>query len=123
MRDTVGWSYDLLHPAEQRLFREPSVFAGGWTLTAAESICAAEGGDGGLLPSLSSLVEANLVTANVGAGDEPRWGMLDVIREYASEEAQAHGEAVELARRHATAFAELAEAAEPELGGSSQERW
>jgi len=123
MRDTVAWSYDLLRPGEQRLFRQLSVFAGGWTLTTAESICTGDGGDGELLPDLSVLVDNNLVTVHERAGDDPRWGMLDVIREFASEQAQAHGEAIELARRHSTVFAELAEAAEPELGRSRQEWW
>ena len=123
MRDTVAWSYDLLQPGEQRLFRQLSVFAGGWTLTTAESTCTADGGDRALLPDLSVLVDTNLVTVHEIAGDDPRWGMLDVIREFASEQAQAHGEAIELARRHTTVFAELAEAAEPELGRSRQESW
>ncbi len=122
MRETIGWSYDLLQPAEQQRFRQLSVFAGGWTLTAAESI-AADGGDGGLLPDLSVLIDNNLVTVDEKADDEPRWGMLDVIREFAGEQAKANGEATELARRHAIVFAELAEAAEPELGRSKQESW
>jgi tetratricopeptide (TPR) repeat protein len=99
------------------------VFAGGWTLTTAESICAADGGDGEHVAAMSILVENNLVTLHEQAGDDPRWGMLDVIREFASEQAEAHGEAIELARQHTTVFAELAEAAEPELGRSRQEWW
>jgi predicted ATPase/DNA-binding XRE family transcriptional regulator len=123
MRDTIAWSYDLLRAGEQRLFRHLSVFAGGWTLTAAQSIRAANGADGGLLPDLSVLVDSNLVTVHERVVDEPRWGMLDVIREFAAEQSRAHGEAIELARRHATLFAELAEAAEPELGRARQEWW
>ena len=123
MRDTVAWSYDLLQPGEQRLFRQLSVFAGGWTLMAAESICKTEDDGGGLLSNLSVLVDNNLVTVQGRVGDEARWGMLDVIREFASEQAQTHGEVIELARRHTTVFAELAEAAEPELGQSRQEWW
>ena len=123
MRDTVAWSYDLLQPGEQRLLRQLSVFAGGWTLGTAESICAPNGGDGELLRDLSVLVDNNLVTIHERAKDDPRWGMLDVIRDFASEQAQAHGEAIELGRRHTTVFAELAEAAEPELGRSRQAWW
>jgi predicted ATPase/DNA-binding XRE family transcriptional regulator len=123
MRDTIAWSYDLLQPGEQRLFRQLSVFAGGWTLRAAESICTTDRGDGELLPALSVLVDNNLVAVHERSADEPRWGMLDVIREFADEQAQAHDETIELAGRHATVFAELAEAAEPELGRSTQEDW
>jgi predicted ATPase/DNA-binding XRE family transcriptional regulator len=123
MRDTVAWSYDLLKLGEQRLFRQLSVFAGGWTLTTAESVCTGDGGDGELLPDMSVLVDNNLVTVHERAGGDPRWGMLDVIREFASEQAQAHGETLELARRHTTVFAELAEVAERELGRSRQELW
>jgi predicted ATPase/DNA-binding XRE family transcriptional regulator len=123
MRDTVAWSYDLLQPGEQRLFRELSVFAGGWTLTTAESVCAPDGGGSELLRDLSVLVDNNLVMVHERAGDDARWGMLDVIREFASEQAQAQGKSMELARRHTTVFAELAEAAEPELGRSRQAWW
>jgi predicted ATPase/DNA-binding XRE family transcriptional regulator len=123
MRATIAWSYDLLQPSEQRLFRQLSVFAGGWTLTRAGSICTAEPDESELLLDLSVLVDSNLVTVPETADDEPRWRMLDVIRELAVEQTEGNGEAMELARRHANAFAELAEAAEPELGRSSQEWW
>jgi predicted ATPase/transcriptional regulator with XRE-family HTH domain len=119
MRDTISWSYDLLAVPEQRLFRQLSVFAGGWTLAVADSICASDGD--GLVEDQSALVENNLVVVDDTATDEPRFRMLDIIREYASERAEAHGETKELARRHAITFAELAEAAEPELGRSTQE--
>jgi predicted ATPase/transcriptional regulator with XRE-family HTH domain len=123
MREAIAWSYDLLDPNQQRVFRHVSVFAGGWTLTAAESIYRADDGGGGLLSDLSVLVDNNLVTVGGRAGDESRWWMLDVIREFAGEQARARGEAIDLSRRHAAVFAELAEAAEPELGRSTQEPW
>jgi predicted ATPase/transcriptional regulator with XRE-family HTH domain len=123
MRGTIAWSHDLLQPAEQRLFRRLSVFAGGWTLVEAQSMSRTASDEGELLSNLSVLVDANLVTVRDPPGDEPRWGMLDVIREFAGEQAVAHGEVDGLARQHAIVFAELAEAAEPELGRSTQERW
>jgi predicted ATPase len=121
MRQTIRWSYDLLDPRQRRLFRELSVFAGGWTPAAAESICTADAD--ALLQDVTVLVDNNLVTTGEDADAEPRFGMLDVIREFAIEEAESHTDAIELRRRHATAFAELAEVAEPGLVGSTQEAW
>ena len=123
MRDTIAWSYDLLEAAEQSLFRRLSVFAGGWTLAAAESIFAGDDKADLLLHDLSVLVDNNLATLRQDAGDEPRYRMLDVIREFALERAEAHREGTDLSRRHATFFAELAETAEPELGRSGQAAW
>lgn len=123
MRDTIAWSYDLLEPPEQSLFRRLSVFSGGWTLVAAESVLALEDDRDRLLSQLSALVDNNLVTLGNLPGEESRYGMLDVIREFAFEQAEAHGETTDLSRRHATYFAELAEAAEPEFGGSGQAAW
>ncbi len=123
MRDTIAWSYDLLEPSEQSIFRRLSVFAGGWTLVAAESVLALEDDRDRLLPQLSVLVDNNLATLRNLPGEESRYGMLDVIREFAVERAEAHGEATDLSRRHAAYFAELAEAAEPEFGGSGQAAW
>jgi predicted ATPase/transcriptional regulator with XRE-family HTH domain len=119
MRDAIAWSYELLPPEAQRLFRAVSVFSGGWTLSAAGSI--GHEARKGLLGATTTLVDNNLVALDERTRDEPRFRMLDIIREFAAEQAEAHAEADELARRHAALYADLAEAAEREQGGSSQE--
>lgn len=120
MRDAIAWSYDMLAPREQRLFRAASVFAGGWTLSAAEWIW--DENLDGMLEGITALVDNNLV-ANDGRSDEPRFQMLDVIREFAAEQAEGHAEAHALGRSHAAFFANLAEAAQREQGLAAQESW
>jgi predicted ATPase len=90
LRATIEWSYDLLSPDEQRLFRALSVFSGGCTLEAAEEVCDAD------LDSLQSLVDKSLLRFT-----EERFWMLETIREYASERLEAAGEAPRVNRRHA----------------------
>jgi predicted ATPase len=81
LRATIDWSLFRLSESEQRLFRRMSVFAGGCTLSAIETVC----GDGDivstLLPRLASLVDANLVRSNAPCGSQLRFGMLETIRE------------------------------------------
>jgi predicted ATPase/transcriptional regulator with XRE-family HTH domain len=120
MRDTVAWSYHLLEPEAQRLFAQLSVFAGGWTLEATETVCGARGTD--RLEGTRALVDESLVFV-ADTADEPRYGMLDVIREFAAERREEADDAAELPRRHADYFAALAEEAEPQLGAAAQERW
>ena len=121
MRDAIAWSHDLLASREQRLFRAVSVFAGGWTISAAEWIWN-ENRDG-LLEEITALVDNNLVATDERSIGEPRFQMLDVIREFAAEQADAHGETHVLGRGHADYFADLAEVAEREQGGAAQESW
>jgi predicted ATPase len=104
LRATIEWSYELLSPAEQRLFARLSVFAGGCTLEAAEEICDAE------VDILQSLVEKSLLRFT----DERYW-MLETIREYASEWLAASGEGVELGRRHAQHLLDCGRALAPYL--------
>jgi predicted ATPase/DNA-binding XRE family transcriptional regulator len=120
MRDTVAWSYHLLDPEAQRLFERLSVFAGGWTLEATEAVCGSRGTD--TLDGMRALVDEGLVFVADTAG-EPRYGMLDVIREFAAEQLEEAGDARELPHRHAEYFATLAEEAEPQLGAAAQETW
>ena len=109
MRDAVAWSYELLSPAEQRLFRRLAIFAGGWTLEAAEAICAESEESPSVLEELTALVNQSLLRSE-RLTEKPRFTMLEVIREYAQEQLQIHGEAEALYRRHAAYYLRLAEA-------------
>jgi predicted ATPase/DNA-binding CsgD family transcriptional regulator len=102
MRATIDWSYHLLAPAEQRLFRRLAVFVGGWTLAAAGAVCDRDG-DLGLdtLDGLQSLIDKSLVRQVEGPNGEPRFRRLETIREYALELLQASGEEPILRRHHA----------------------
>ena len=121
MRDAIAWSYDMLAPREQRLFRAASVFAGGWTLSAAEWIW--DDNLDGMLEEMTALVDNNLVGIDARSNHEPRFQMLDVIREFAAEQAERHGETHALGGSHAAFFANLAEAAQREQGLAAQESW
>jgi predicted ATPase/transcriptional regulator with XRE-family HTH domain len=123
MRDTVAWSYDLLDPTEQSLFRHLSVFAGGWTMESARSVCMPESELGEVFAGMSALVDKSLVSLREHPSEEPRYDMLDVIREYAAEQLQDLDGTDEALSRHAEYFVEMAERAEREIGKAGQERW
>jgi predicted ATPase len=112
LRAAIDWSHDLLSEQDQMLLARLSVFAGGWTLEAAEAIC---DGDLDVIDGLSSLVDKSLVRLE-GTEEEPRFAMLETIREYARERLEASGEA-ETRRRHAEHFLGFAEQLEPALVG------
>jgi predicted ATPase len=124
LRATLAWSYDLLGSGEQQLYRRLAVFAGGWTLEAAEGVC----GGGGLptdevLDRLQVLVDSSLVHRLDAPTSEPRFGMLETVREFAQEVLEASDEAPAQRRRHATHVLALAEQAEPHLAGADQRTW
>ncbi len=124
LRDTIAWSYDLLGESEQALFRRLAVFSGGFTLDVADAVCdpaRALGGD--ILDDVASLVDKSLVRQGAGSDDEPRFSMLETIREYALERLAESGEAEIVRRQHAAFFLALAEQAEPELRGPRQAAW
>jgi tetratricopeptide (TPR) repeat protein len=108
LRSTLEWSYDLLSDDERVLFARLAVFAGGWTLEAAEHICGGEGLD--ILATLSALVDENLVRRLARDG-EPRFAMLETIHEYATELLASSGHAGTLRERHARHVLERTEAA------------
>ena len=111
LRATIDWSFDLLEPAEQRLFERLAVFVGGCTIEAAHSVC---GDDHEIVDGLASLTEKGL-TRLEGTDEEPRFSMLETIREYALERLEDSGEASGRRQRHADYFLALAEEAEPNL--------
>ncbi len=135
LRGVLDWSYDLLSPAEGALLRRLAVFAGGWTLHAAELVCAegvAEADDVVLL--LSALVDKSLVGAPADGREErdgrdgreepaPRYRLLETVRQYARERLVESGEARAVEQRHAAAYLALAERAAPELIGPRQQGW
>jgi tetratricopeptide (TPR) repeat protein len=127
MRATLDWSRDLLSEPERELFRRLSAFSGGFSLEAAEAVgTAAAGSDAveDVLDLLGTLVEQSLVVAEHGSGgDEPRYGMLEPVRQYAVEKLKESGKAEETRRRHAAFFLYLAERAVPELRGPRQGGW
>ena len=106
LRATIEWSYELLPDAERALFAQLSVFVGGCRLDAAEALCK---GDLEILDGLQSLVENSLLRRRADSDGEPRFWMLETIRDYACELLEAEGNAEEAGRRHAVYFAETAE--------------
>jgi predicted ATPase len=128
LRDTIAWSYDLLDEAEQRLFRRLAVFVGGCTLEAAEKVCDM-GGDlrMDVLDGMASLLDKNLIRQQEGEAPrgypEPRFDMLETIREYALERLNESGEAQAIRQAHASFYLALAVEAEPTLRGALQSLW
>ncbi|HEX9380049.1 MAG TPA: BTAD domain-containing putative transcriptional regulator [Gaiellaceae bacterium] len=120
LRMTLDWSYDLLDPDAQRLFARLGVFAGGCTLPSAEAVC---DGDGSVLEGLAALVDESLVVQRETLAGEPRFSMLEIVREYALERLSTSGEGEETRRRHLEHFVVFAEQAEPELIGANQIEW
>ncbi len=124
IRATITWSYDLLQPAEQRLFMRLAVFVGGWTVEGAEAVCTVAGDlDIDVLEGLQALLDQSLLRPPVGQDGEPRFHRYETIREYARERLQASGELEALARKHATYYLGLTEAAEPKLTSGKRDTW
>jgi predicted ATPase/DNA-binding XRE family transcriptional regulator len=135
LRAAIAWSYDLLSAEEQMLFRRLAVFAGSWTLAAAEAVCATpEGADPlglNLLDGMGLLVDKSLVQRreDADAVTPPHFRLLETLREYALERLEAIGvpdgrsEAEVLRRAHAWYYVTLAERAEPGrwMGAARQE--
>ncbi|MET8907177.1 BTAD domain-containing putative transcriptional regulator [Micromonospora sp. NPDC004551] len=117
LRAVVDWSWDLLDDGERALWRRLAVFAGGATLEAVERVCA----DAQVLDRLSALVDKSLVVA--GGTGEPRYRMLETIREYGLDRLAEAGEVDRVRRAHAAEYLVLAETAEPELRGAAQLDW
>ncbi len=122
LRDTIAWSHDLLSPDEQALFRRLGVFVGGCTLEEAEAI-ANPGGVFDTVDVLAGLMDQSLVRQVEGSGDEPRFGMLETVREFAQDQLATSGEDATLRAAHAAYFLRLAEHANPHVSGAEQGVW
>jgi len=117
LRSTLDWSYSLLTGTEQRLFERLSVFAGGWTLEAAEVICTDEAlAQADVLDGLHGLVAKSLVVSERHAGAPYRYRLLETIRQYGSEKLARAEEHDALRRRHADFFLAFAEPLQTPLG-------
>jgi non-specific serine/threonine protein kinase len=119
----MDWSYSLLSEQERILFRRLSVFAGGFTLEAAEAICSDEGiAVGEVLDVLARLVDKSLVVVEEREG-ERRYRLLETIRQYSQERLWEAGEVARLQEQHWNWYTALVEQAERELLGPKQVAW
>ncbi|HEX2221929.1 MAG TPA: adenylate/guanylate cyclase domain-containing protein [Candidatus Limnocylindria bacterium] len=122
LRGAIAWSHDMLDEPERSLFACISVFVGGVALASAERVCSSEL-NGDVLGVLASLVDKSLVRQVEGPAGEPRFAMLETIREFAMEQAVARGRWEEVRARHGQLFLDMAEAASPHLLGSDKREW
>jgi predicted ATPase/DNA-binding CsgD family transcriptional regulator len=120
---TIGWSYDLLAPAERQLFRRLSVFVGSFSLEAAEAVCADADLGLAVLDGLESLLAKSLVGRQEGHRAAPRFRLLETVREFALERAREAAELDELRRRHAAYFLSHAELAALNFASPSAPDW
>ena len=116
MRDAIAWSYDLLSAEEQMLFRRLAVFAGGCTLETAAALVD-PGGTSDIVGGITALVENSLLRREGGGESEPRFHMLETVREFGLEQLTGCGEEAETLYRHAALCLTLAEAVAPRLSG------
>ncbi|HET6261938.1 MAG TPA: tetratricopeptide repeat protein, partial [Chloroflexia bacterium] len=122
LHGAIQWSYDLLDAREQALFRRLGVFLGGFTVEAAQAVAGEPAGDPDMLEQLEGLADKSLLRGQ-GVGDEPRFGMLETLRDYAMKRLAEAGEVTEVQQGHARYFLALAERAEPEIRGAQQLAW
>jgi len=123
LRNAIAWSYDLLSESEQILFRRLSVFVGGCTLEAAEAVAGFAPIRVSLLELLGSLLDKSLLRQVEGADGEPRFVMLEMLREFGLEALDESGEAADMRLRHADYVLALAEQAEASLESTEQVSW
>ncbi len=121
LRGAIAWSYDLLEPGEQALFCRLAIFAGGFTLDAAEAVC--DPGNGDLLDLLASLADRSLLRPLDEPGSSGRLAMLDTVRAYARELLDASEALPELEQRRLAWAVAFAARAEPALAGPDQRAW
>ena len=123
LRSLIDWSYDLLREPEKLFLQRFSVFAGGWTLAAAEEVCAGEGIEHrDVLDLMTSLVDKSLVVPEQQDA-ETRCRLLETVRQYARERLVESGGGEAVRKRHRDYYLALAEEAEPKLKGAEQTAW
>ena len=123
LRSLIDWSYDLLREPEKLLLQRLSVFAGGWTLAAAEEVCADEGVErGNVLDLLTSLADKNLVVPEQEDA-HTRCRLLETLRQYARDRLEDTGGSAAVRVRHRDYYLALAEEADPKLKGAEQAEW
>jgi predicted ATPase/DNA-binding SARP family transcriptional activator len=128
LRAVIDWSYDLLSEAERLVFRRLAVFSNGWTVEAAEAVCAGEEQGQAAAHSvevadgLARLVSKSLVSTEERDG-AMRYRLLDTIRQYAGEKLEGLGEADAVRQQHLEFFLRFAEEADPKLRGGEQRAW
>ena len=124
LRQTIKWSYDLLSPSEQKLFRRLSVFAGGCTFEGAEAVCNATEDLGvDVLDGISALVDNSLLVQRASDDGELRFLMLETFREYGRERLLEYGEASPTERAHAAYMLVIAEEETLEMNPAEREAW
>jgi tetratricopeptide (TPR) repeat protein len=126
LRATLDWSCNLLSDAERQVLERLGVFAGGWTLEAAEAVCASDGIDTPqILDLLARLAEKSLVVVELVEQREPvgRYRLLETVRQYALDRLAERGQSDALRLRHAEHYLGLAERAESGVRGSEQSAW
>ncbi len=125
LRAVVDWSWELLSDTERSVLRRLAVFSGGASLEAAEQVCAGEGADAverwEVLEVLTALTEKSLLLS--AAGSEPRYRMLETIKQYAQDRLAEAREAEHIRRRHLSYFTRVADTAEPHLRRAEQLQW
>ena len=123
LRSLIDWSHDLLSEREAAILRRLSVFAGGWTLEAAERVCVgAPVASTEVLDLLTSMVDKNLVVADERAG-ETRFGLLETVRHYARDRMGESAEAARVDALHLAHFVAMAEQSQQALKGPEQRTW
>jgi len=121
---TLEWSHDLLDETERALFRRLSIFTGGFTLEAAEVVCAGEGLEkDDVLDLLTSLVDKSLVWVAEHGGAEARYRLLETVRQYGWEKLLESEETDEVGARHALFYLLLAEEVEPGITSADRPKW
>jgi predicted ATPase/class 3 adenylate cyclase len=122
LRNAIAWSHDLLDAEDRVLFARLSVFAGSFTIEAAERITSSDV-DLDAFTGIEKLCEHSLLRQVEGAGGEPRFAMLETVREFAVEQLVARGEQAAIQAAHTQFFLELAESAVPHLSGPDERYW